>query len=64
MRAFTLRRIIMKEFKDYLSDLYEARICKYCGNKTIYAEMIWLNGKCMCPACYIKERAKEDNNAK
>lgn len=54
----------MKEFKDYLSELYEVRTCKYCGNKTTYGEMIWLNGKMMCPACYIKERAKEDNNAK
>lgn len=34
--------------------------CKYCGNDTLYGELTWLNGKCMCPRCYIKERAKED----
>lgn len=34
--------------------------CKYCGEKTLYGELTWLNGKCMCPSCYQKERAKED----
>ena len=34
--------------------------CKYCKRKTIYGELTWLNGKCMCPACYMAERAKED----
>lgn len=40
--------------------LDEVVTCKYCGNKTTEGEKIWLNGKCMCPACYMKERAKED----
>lgn len=40
--------------------LDEVVICKYCGNKTTEGEKIWLNGKCMCPQCYMKERAKED----
>jgi hypothetical protein len=34
--------------------------CKYCKRKTIYGELTWLNGKCMCPTCYMAERAKED----
>lgn len=34
--------------------------CKYCKRETLYGEMIWLNGKVMCPACYLAERAKED----
>lgn len=38
----------------------EVRDCPICGNKTTYGEMIWLNGKCTCPACYIKRRAAED----
>ena len=40
--------------------LDEVVTCKYCGNKTTEGEKIWLNGKCMCPQCYMKERAKED----
>lgn len=42
---------------DYMN---EKVICKYCGNTTLYGEMTWLNGKCMCPKCYMKERAAED----
>ena len=38
----------------------EVVTCKYCGEKTLYGELTWLNGKCMCPTCYQKERAKED----
>lgn len=30
----------------------EIRICPMCGNKTLWGEMIWLNGKCTCPSCY------------
>ena len=40
--------------------LDEVVVCKYCGNKTTEDEKIWLNGKCMCPQCYMRERAKED----
>lgn len=40
--------------------LEEKVICKYCGKLSLLGEMFWLNGKCMCPTCYIKERAKED----
>lgn len=39
----------------------EKVICKWCNGQTLYGEMIWLNGKCMCPKCYLKERAKEDS---
>ena len=38
----------------------EVVTCKYCGQPTLYGELTWLNGKCMCPICYQKERAKED----
>lgn len=46
---------------DELSQVVE---CKYCKELTIWGEMYWLNGKCMCPRCYLKEKAKEgaDNN--
>lgn len=32
--------------------------CKYCKHQVEYGNMIWLNGKCMCPSCYHKERNK------
>ena len=38
----------------------EVVVCKYCGNTTTYGELTWLNGKCMCPRCYMNERSKED----
>ena len=38
----------------------EPVVCKYCGDTTLYGELTWLNGKCMCPQCYQAERAKED----
>lgn len=37
----------------------EETICKYCGAITEYDNMIWLNGKCMCPSCYKREKEKE-----
>lgn len=40
----------------------EIRICPMCGNKTLWGEMIWLNGKCTCPSCYNKERKRLDSN--
>lgn len=30
--------------------------CKMCGNECLYGELIWLNGKCMCPTCYNREK--------
>lgn len=30
--------------------------CKMCGNECLYGELIWLNGKCMCPTCYDREK--------
>lgn len=44
---------------DELSQVVE---CKYCKELAIWGEMIWLNGKCMCPRCYLKEKAKEADN--
>ena len=48
------------KINDYMDEVV---VCKYCEEKTIYGEMIWLNGKCMCPKCYMQERAKEDAKA-
>ena len=38
--------------------------CKYCGNTAKYGDLIWLNGKCMCPECYRVERDLEDKRSK
>ena len=32
------------------------RLCPDCQNSVLYEDMIWLNGKCTCPNCYIKRR--------
>jgi len=37
---------------DDIDEMNEPVICKYC------------NGKCMCPRCYMQERAKEDAKRK
>jgi len=42
-------------------EMNEPTICKYCGGTALYGDFIWLNGKCMCPKCYMLEKAKEDN---
>lgn len=34
--------------------------CKKCGKATLYGELIWLEGNCMCPRCYQAERARKD----
>lgn len=41
-------------------EMDELVVCKYCGGTTTFGELTWLNGKCMCPRCYMSERAKED----
>ena len=41
-------------------EMNEVVTCKYCGGKTLYGELTWLAGKCMCPSCYQNERAKQD----
>lgn len=46
--------------KQYEDEMNEKVVCKWCGKQTLYGELTWLNGKCMCPRCYMKERAKED----
>lgn len=38
--------------------------CKYCKSKSLYGEMLWLNGKEMCPKCYMNERTTEDAKMK
>ena len=43
-----------------MDEMDEIVVCKYCGNETTYGELTWLNGKCMCPECYEKERKHQD----
>ncbi|MGN0616494.1 hypothetical protein [Ruminococcus flavefaciens] len=49
----------MDEFMEEMNRIVN---CKYCGRPTLYGELTWLNGKCMCPRCYKKEREKEDGD--
>lgn len=32
------------------------RLCPDCQNSVNYDDMIWLDGSCTCPACYLKRR--------
>lgn len=41
-------------------EMNEVVTCRYCGGKSLYGEMTWLNGKEMCPKCYMNERSAED----
>ena len=34
------------------------RLCPDCQQSVAYDDMIWLNGKCICPSCYIKRKAE------
>ena len=38
----------------------DCRICPDCQQSVNYDDMIWLNGKCTCPSCYMKRRAQLD----
>ena len=43
--------------KNFIQDeLLEIKKCKYCNREVEYGDMIWLNGKCMCPTCYKREK--------
>lgn len=54
-----------KTLKQLHKDLMEQEVtCKYCGGKTLYGDLTWLNGKCMCPECYRVERDLEDKRSK
>jgi hypothetical protein len=44
--------------------LDEIVICKDCGNKCPWGEMVWLNGSEHCPVCYVKLRDAEDARRK
>lgn len=46
----------MISFEEEMNEVVK---CKYCGQSTTYGCLIWLNGKCMCPLCYEKEKVKE-----
>ena len=37
--------------------------CPVCGGMTDWDTMIWLEGRCTCPACYEKIRAALDRAA-
>lgn len=34
--------------------------CPMCGKVVKYGDMIWLNGECTCPLCYIFKREMID----
>lgn len=36
------------------------RLCPDCQQSVNYDDMVWLEGKCTCPSCYIKRRAQLD----
>lgn len=36
-------------------------VCPHCKKETVYAEMIWLDGECLCPRCYQNKRDTYDN---
>ena len=36
------------------------RLCPDCQQSVNYDDMVWLEGKCTCPSCYIKRRARLD----
>ena len=35
-----------------MDGMKEIVICKHCGRPEYYGDMRWLNGKCICRACY------------
>lgn len=47
--------------KDYLDRVVK---CPKCNRDVIYRNMIWLEGECLCPNCYISKRAKLDSEIK
>lgn len=47
----------------FMEEMNQIVNCKYCGRSVLYGELIWLEGKCMCPCCYRKEREKRDKEA-
>ena len=48
----------MISFEDEMNQIVT---CKYCGGKSLYGELTWLNGKCMCLQCYLKEKEQTEN---
>lgn len=46
------RKALIDKWEKLEADL---TICKYCGDYYYYDDMIWLNGKCLCPNCYKVE---------
>ena len=44
----------------YQAQQADYRLCPDCQQSVNYDDMIWLNGKCTCPSCYIKRRAQLD----
>ena len=48
----------------YQAQQADYRLCPDCQQSVNYDDMIWLNGKCTCPQCYIKRRAQLDAQEK
>lgn len=48
----------------YQSQQVDYRLCPDCQQSVNYDDMIWLEGKCTCPSCYIKRRAQLDAQEK
>ena len=42
------------------TDTPEYRRCPDCGQTVDWLDMVWLNGRCACPACYERRRAELD----
>lgn len=38
--------------------------CPKCGKDVVDGERIWLDGECLCPACYQHKRMKYDKMLK
>ena len=34
----------------------EIKTCPRCGDAVKFGEMVWLNGECTCPICYLEKR--------
>lgn len=32
------------------------RLCPICQNSVLWDDMVWLDGICTCPSCYIQRR--------
>ena len=40
---------------DFLNEMHQ---CPVCQEMVAYGDMIWLDGMCTCPRCYIARRRR------